>query len=58
MDTNVAAHPNRPLLFTPMTIRGITLPNRTVLAPMVQYRAKDGVPGDLACAAERNRKVA
>ena len=46
MDTNVAANPNRPLLFTPMTIRGITLPNRTVLAPMVQYRAKDGVPGD------------
>ena len=34
------------LLFTPMTIRGITLPNRIVLAPMVQYRARDGIPGD------------
>ena len=33
-------------LFTPMTIRGITLPNRIVLAPMVQYRARDGIPGD------------
>jgi 2,4-dienoyl-CoA reductase-like NADH-dependent reductase (Old Yellow Enzyme family) len=36
----------RPLLFTPLTIRGITLPNRIVLAPMVQYRARDGFPGD------------
>jgi len=37
---------DRPLLFTSMTIRGVTLPNRSVLAPMVQYRARDGVPGD------------
>jgi 2,4-dienoyl-CoA reductase-like NADH-dependent reductase (Old Yellow Enzyme family) len=37
---------DRPLLFTPKTIRGVTLPNRVVLAPMVQYRARDGVPGD------------
>ena len=43
---NDAATPARPLLFTPMTSRGITLPNRTVLAPMVQYRARDGIPGD------------
>lgn len=35
-----------PLLFTPMTLRGITLPNRAVLSPMVQYRAKDGIPSD------------
>src|ERR1700759_376708 len=35
-----------PMLFTPMTIRGVTLPNRIVLAPMVQYRASNGVPGD------------
>lgn len=35
----------RPLLFTPLALRGITLPNRTVLSPMVQYRARDGVPG-------------
>ena len=38
--------PARPLLFTPLTIRGITLPNRVVLAPMVQYRSHDGIPGD------------
>ena len=43
---NDAVTPARPLLFTPMTIRGITLPNRTVVAPMVQYRSRDGIPGD------------
>lgn len=37
---------DRPLLFTPLTLRGITIPNRTVVAPMVQYRATDGVPSD------------
>lgn len=42
MDVNTQA--SRPLLFTPLTIRGVTLPNRTVLAPMVQYRALGGVP--------------
>lgn len=34
-----------PLLFQPFTIRGVTLPNRLVLAPMVHYRAKDGMCG-------------
>ena len=43
---NDAIQTPRPLLFTPLTIRGITLPNRTVVAPMVQYRARDGIPGD------------
>ena len=43
---NDAISVSRPLLFTPMTIRGVTLPNRTVLAPMVQYRARGGIPGD------------
>jgi 2,4-dienoyl-CoA reductase-like NADH-dependent reductase (Old Yellow Enzyme family) len=28
-----------------MTIRGVTLPNRAVVSPMVQYRAPAGVPG-------------
>ncbi len=37
---------SRPKLFTPLTLRGITLPNRTVVAPLVQYRACDGIPGD------------
>jgi 2,4-dienoyl-CoA reductase-like NADH-dependent reductase (Old Yellow Enzyme family) len=44
MDTDVSTA--RPLLFSPLTIRGVTLPNRTVLAPMVQYRALGGVPTD------------
>lgn len=35
----------KPLLFQPYTIRGVTLPNRTVLAPMVHYRAIEGVCG-------------
>lgn len=35
----------RPLLFQPHTIRGLTLKNRTVVAPMVHYRAREGVCG-------------
>ncbi len=35
----------QPLLFSPLTVRGLTIPNRTVLAPMVHYRAVDGVCG-------------
>lgn len=37
--------PKAPMLFSPLTIRGLTLPNRTVLAPMVHYRAIDGICG-------------
>ncbi len=33
-------------LFTPLTIRGTTLPNRAWVAPMCQYSAVDGVVGD------------
>ena len=43
---NDAVSLDRPLLFTPLTLRGIVLPNRAVLAPMVQYQARDGIPGD------------
>jgi len=32
----------QPLLFTPLQIRGITLANRVVISPMVQYRAVEG----------------
>jgi 2,4-dienoyl-CoA reductase-like NADH-dependent reductase (Old Yellow Enzyme family) len=31
-----------PLLFTPLTLRGLTLRNRVVLSPMCQYQAVDG----------------
>ena len=35
-----------PLLFTKLTLRGVTARNRLVLSPMVQYRARDGLPND------------
>ncbi|MDH3701552.1 MAG: NADH:flavin oxidoreductase/NADH oxidase [Alphaproteobacteria bacterium] len=36
----------RPLLFTPITIRGITARNRIVVSPMCQYASDGGGPGD------------
>jgi 2,4-dienoyl-CoA reductase-like NADH-dependent reductase (Old Yellow Enzyme family) len=36
----------RPLLFTPLRLREVTLPNRIVLAPMCQYSAVHGCAGD------------
>ncbi|PYI00283.1 putative NADH oxidase [Aspergillus sclerotiicarbonarius CBS 121057] len=33
-------------LFTPLIIRGVTLPNRLFLAPLCQYSAKDGYAND------------
>lgn len=36
-----------PALFTPLTLRGVTLKNRTVISPMQQYAAdRDGMPAD------------
>jgi 2,4-dienoyl-CoA reductase-like NADH-dependent reductase (Old Yellow Enzyme family) len=35
-----------PALFAPLTLRGLTLPNRLVVAPMCQYSVTDGVVGD------------
>ncbi len=36
----------KPLLFTPFKMRGVVAPNRTVVSPMVQYRAIDGLVND------------
>tara|TARA_B100000676_G_C18083241_1_gene852899 strand:+ start:2260 stop:3471 length:1212 start_codon:yes stop_codon:yes gene_type:complete len=36
----------QPLLFTPITIRGVTSKNRIVVSPMCQYNSDDGSPGD------------
>jgi 2,4-dienoyl-CoA reductase-like NADH-dependent reductase (Old Yellow Enzyme family) len=36
----------KPLLFTPLKLRGVTAPNRCVVSPMVQYRATDGQVND------------
>lgn len=35
-----------PLLFTPLDLRGVRLPNRVAIAPMCQYSATDGMAGD------------
>jgi 2,4-dienoyl-CoA reductase-like NADH-dependent reductase (Old Yellow Enzyme family) len=37
---------SKPLLFTPMTIGGVTLKNRVVISPMCQYSAQDGLAND------------
>ncbi|MDP2309653.1 MAG: bifunctional salicylyl-CoA 5-hydroxylase/oxidoreductase [Pseudomonadota bacterium] len=33
-------------IFTPYTLKGLTLPNRIVVSPMCQYSAVDGTPND------------
>lgn len=33
-------------LFTPLTLRGLTLPNRIAVSPMCQYQAEEGLPTD------------
>ena len=33
-------------LFQPLTLRGLTLPNRIAVSPMCQYQAEDGVASD------------
>lgn len=35
-----------PPMFTPFTVRGVTLKNRVVVSPMAQYSCADGVAGD------------
>ena len=35
-----------PPMFTPFTLRGVTLANRIVVSPMATYSAEDGVPND------------
>jgi anthraniloyl-CoA monooxygenase len=35
-----------PPMFTPFTLRGLTLKNRVVVSPMAQYSCVEGVPGD------------
>ena len=42
----VAPVVTEPQLLQPLTLRGVTLPNRLVVAPMCQYNVTDGVVGD------------
>ena len=37
---------SKPPMFTPLSLRGLTLHNRIVVSPMCMYSAKDGVPND------------
>jgi len=39
-------HPGVPPMFTPFTLRGVTLANRVVVSPMAQYSCRDGTPDD------------
>jgi anthraniloyl-CoA monooxygenase len=41
-----AGAPVPPPMFTPFTLRGLTLANRVVVSPMAQYSCTDGVPGE------------
>ncbi len=41
-----ADHQSVPPMFTPFTVRGVTLPNRVVVSPMAQYSCVEGIPGD------------
>jgi anthraniloyl-CoA monooxygenase len=38
--------PVPPPMFTPYTVRGVTLKNRVLVSPMAQYSAEDGLVGD------------
>ena len=38
--------PPPPPMFTPYTVRGVTLKNRVIVSPMAQYLAVDGTPAD------------
>ncbi|MEJ6000182.1 bifunctional salicylyl-CoA 5-hydroxylase/oxidoreductase [Paucibacter soli] len=40
------AQPAIPPMFTPYTLRSVTLKNRVVVSPMAQYSAVDGIAGD------------
>lgn len=42
----VIEKPQQPHLFTPLTIRGITLRNRIAVSPMCQYSSEDGFAND------------
>ncbi|VVE89849.1 NADH:flavin oxidoreductase/NADH oxidase [Pandoraea bronchicola] len=41
-----AKSPARSHLFSPLTLRAVTLPNRVVISPMSQYCARDGIADD------------
>ena len=40
----MTATADMPLLFTPLTIKSVTIPNRIMVSPMCQYHSIDGAP--------------
>lgn len=42
----MSAPTTKPMLFSPITLRGLTLRNRVAIAPMCQYSAEDGLAND------------
>ena len=46
ISTRAGAEEARPPMFTPFTVRGLTLANRVVVSPMAQYSCIDGLPAD------------
>jgi anthraniloyl-CoA monooxygenase len=42
----IPATPEKPPMFQPFALRGMTLANRVVVSPMCMYSAEEGVPGD------------
>jgi anthraniloyl-CoA monooxygenase len=45
VNARAGARPPSPM-FTPYTLRGMTVPNRVVVSPMAMYSVADGLPGD------------
>ncbi|MFE7117355.1 bifunctional salicylyl-CoA 5-hydroxylase/oxidoreductase, partial [Streptomyces sp. NPDC057654] len=46
VEREAAVPAGTPPMFTPLTLRGLTLRNRVVVSPMDMYSAVDGTPGD------------
>lgn len=55
MDMKVDTAIRTDVLFTPLTIRNLTLPNRIVMSPMTRYFSPSGVPGEDVAAYYRRR---
>ena len=45
-ETGLTVETDRPPMFTPFRLRGVTIPNRVVVSPMDMYSATDGGIGD------------
>lgn len=57
MNETTPAKRSREPLYQPLTIRGVTVPNRIVMAPMTRGKSPGGIPGDdVAAYYERRAK--